>query len=687
MAFNPFEGGDLSAMAPSGPSVGAGGAMGTMAGPVPTPGLGSPATVPTTPLPGALSDMFGGSEPPKPPTPAIDRLKPGSDLHNTVRGKLDAMLRFSKGKMSNHYNRWNLNEQKVQAYTYLNDYEAVVNNLQQKGASPPEPFKVIVPYSYATLHAAATFIATVLLGRKPIFPLLATRGTQADASRYMETAIQSQLDASRAYETLWQGIWDSLNYGFGPARITWEERTGQAIRWTGGRRELMTSTTFAGNVVSAVDPYSFFPDPRVPIHQCNVRGDFMFSEMSISETVLKDMARGNQLSWVEEGIKWVKSGQRNQVVGDSNRRVRIGQGVSIENKPVNVTGFHLLAEGTVRLVPKEWGLGSEEDSALWKFSWFEGGQIMQAEPLGMIHNQHPYIAPEPTTFGHDFMSLSMSDMIGNFQDILSWLVSSRMENVRSSIQNSFAVDPARIDVGDIRSSAIGRIIRLKQTAMGMPVKDAIMQLMVQDVTMGHLSDMQNMRVLADTITGVNDNMRGIQTAGGRRSATEARIAMQNGGGRLSQHAVRISAQGYHPMVEQMISNTQQFMPDEMWAEVSGDEKQQSQLLTPDMLCGSFNYQVSDGTLPFDKMALVEVWKEIMMGVAQDPELRQQFDIGKIFGETAVLGGAKNIDAFRKQQQPPMQAGAMADPSQDPNLVPIGPAAPAGPLMLGSSFSG
>lgn len=420
----------------------------------------------------------------------------------------------------------------------------------------------------------------------------------------------------------------------------------------------------------------------MPIHQANVKGDFIFTEMRLSDTVLRDMEKQGSLKWVDQALK----GNRNRAneSEESKRRIRLGVGAEVLRNPTNVVGFSKLAEGTARVVPKDWGLGDGEESALWKFMWVEGGQIIQAEPLNMVHNQHPYVAPEPTSFGHDFMSLSMADMIGNFQDILSWLVSSRMENVRATIQNSFAIDPARVDLNDIRSSAIGRIIRLKQTAMGLPVKEAIMQIVVQDVTQGHMGDMQNMRILADTITGVNDNMRGIQTSGGRRSATEARIAMQNGGGRLSQHAVRISAQAYHPMAEQMISNIQQFMPDSMWIEVAGvDGQLSSQQFTPDMLCGSFNYQISDGTLPFDKQALVEVWKEILMGVAQDPELRQEFSLAEIFRYVADLGGAKNIDAMRRQQQQPqIVTGATADPASDPNLQALGPAMPTMPLAAG-----
>lgn len=639
------------------------------------PSSGSP------PQSDALATMRASvTDPAAPPVEsAIDKLGPESEKNKQVLSKLNAMFTFSQSKMKNHYSRWNLNELKVQAYVPMQDYDRIVDVCRNRNNLPPEPISVVVPYTYATLHAAATFMSSVLLGRKPVFPLMAVRGTMVDIARNMELALQSNLDASRGQEALWQHIWDSLIYSFSCNRNAWEERTGQAIRWIGGKREMTTETTFAGNVLSCIDPYRFFPDPRVPIHECNVKGDFIFTEMELSELVLKDMEAQGLLKWVKEGLQ--KAGRETfNNVKDSQRRIKIGgEGMEIAAGG-NVTAFRTLREGTVRLVPKDWGLGTSTNSELWKFTWLGTVQVLQAEPLGMVHGMHPYSATEPTSLGHDFMSLSMADMIGTFQDIISWLVTSRMENVRASINNQFVADPARVDVNDIRSSAIGRVIRLKQAAMGLPINDAIRQLIVQDVTQGHLADLQTMRVLADTITGVNDNLRGIQTAGGRRSATEARIAMQSGASRLSSLAIRVSSQSFQPMVLQMISNIQQFMPDEMWVETTGDDGQQiSSALSPDRLCGSFNFQISDGSLPYDKTAMVEVWKEIMFGIAQDPELRAGWDLNKIFEYTAELGGAKNISSFKKQQMAlPAPAGAMADPAAA-GMAPVGAAMPAGPI--------
>jgi hypothetical protein len=80
------------------------------------------------------------------------------------------------------------------------DYADQVKQFNNNRGAPPEPVKVIVPYMYATVHAAATFLASVLLGRRPIFPLMATGGTVAQKTSYMEQALQANIEASKGYE-------------------------------------------------------------------------------------------------------------------------------------------------------------------------------------------------------------------------------------------------------------------------------------------------------------------------------------------------------------------------------------------------------------------------------------------------------------------------------------------------------
>lgn len=638
--------------------------------------------------PSLAGDLIGGGNIAPPPMPttslaqerpfappepgAIDKLRPNSELHTKVITKLDAMLKFSEGEMKKHYYRWNFMESKVQAFIQGQDYQRLLESMEDSYL-PPEPIQVVVPYTYATLHAAATYISNVLLGRKPVFSLNAARGSAADQARLMEQALQYQLDESQGQEGLWQHVWDGLVYSFNAVGISWQEINGMQLRMQGGQRIMEEGLVFAGNKLEAHDPYRTYPDPRVPLHKCSQLGDFIFTSKDMSKTVLKDLENAGALKWIDAAC--YGQGQNEPAVVESRRRIRIGEPSTDWLRPNNVVGFHTIHEGTVRLVPKDWGLGDSTSSELWKFSWVKNKQIIQAEPLNMIHRQHPYAIQEPNSLGHDFMSLSLGEMITVFQDILSWQISSRMENVRAAINNTFVVDPSRVEINDIRQGPIGRLIRLKKSASGLPIDEAIKQLAITDVTGGHLADLQMTRLLADTTTGVNDNLRGIQTQGGRRSATEARMSMQAGASRLSQLAIRISSQSMSQMAKQMVMNTQQFMPNEMWIEISGDKGMESKLLTPDMLIGSFNHQITDGSLPMDKAAMVEVWKEILFGIARDPELRQRFDLAEIFKYTAELGGAKNIDSFERQTP---QLPQIANPGEEPDGQAIGSAVPSVP---------
>lgn len=629
---------------------------------------------------GSLLSLDSSQSMPSPeemsPDSVIDKLGPDTDLGKEVLKKLNAAFSYSAQAMQENHPRWNWQELRIQAYIKLPEYKDLMQQLSTNNGAAPEPIKIVVPYSYATIHAAATYIYSILVGRRPVFPILPTRGTVQEKAQYMEQAIQSNFEISKGYEALWQLIWDALTYNVGIVRIGWNEEYGKRLEVRNGERKMVEGLRFAGNRLIPVDPYHFFPDPRVPMHQVNQRGDFVFWLTHQSEMTLYDRDYDGQLKYVKQACERMKSkrdtGELGPVV-DSNRRARIGANNTLLRPAGDVSRFLPVREGTVRLVPKQWKFGNSERSELWKFT-FTQDVIMQAQPLGMAHDRHPVAVAEPTSFGHEFGGLSYADFIGPFQDMISWLVNSRMENVRTTINNQFVVDPGRVEMQDLRQPAPGKAIRLKQAAIGSDVNEAIKQLVTMDVTGGHFNDMEMLRKLGDSTTGINDNMRGILSQGGRRSATEARMAMQAGASRLSQLAIRISSQTMDDICNQMIINVQQFMPDEMWIELSGDEtlgpEGQSLLLKPDMIAGSFNYQISDGSLPYDKVAMLETWKEILVGIMQDPELRQRKDVVKIFDYIAVLGGAKNIKQFDKLQQPGFAPG---QPPQ--GAIPAGPALP------------
>ena len=67
--------------------------------------------------------------------------------------------------------------------------------------------------------------------------------------------------------------------------------------------------------------------------------------------------------------------------------------------------------------------------------------------------------------------------------------------------------------------------------------------------------------------------------------------------------------------------------------------------------------------------MLDVWKEIFLGVSQDPDLRVRFDLVKIFEYIAELGGAKNLENMKINVQA-VPDDVAAQQAQAGNTVPI-----------------
>ena len=184
-----------------------------------------------------------------------------------------------------------------------------------------------------------------------------------------------------------------------------------------------------------------------------------------------------------------------------------------------------------------------------------------------------------------------------------------------------------------------------------------------------MADLETFLQIGDVLSSVNDNIKGQQAEGGRKTATEVRIAGEQSSNRLGAHAKHISAYSLTDLTEIMCLDTQQFLSEEFYVQIVGQEGHEKPIrVSPEQLVGDFYFPVSDGTLPFDKVALFDLWKDIFGVVQQDPVLRQQYAVGRIFEFIAELGGAKNIQQFKLEPGSPEQIAEQAGAG---NLVPAG----------------
>lgn len=596
------------------------------------------------------------------PQVPIDLLKPGSELHGKVLKHVQDRLRMSERAMAKFYDRWRVNEKKVQAYIDLPDFEQQLKELTNSG-KPANPVSITVPYAFATIWTVVTYLIHTYCGRKPMFPVGSHQAEAVDAAQMMETVLQYNAEHIRLIRTFFQWFLDGEVYGCGVVRTLWEQEEKMRTVWVEGSpggavtpglpakkmRTRQKRVVFEGNNVMSVDPFMFFPDPRVPMVECNRRGEFVFWRTFEGKHTLKQAEAAGLLKWVDSAPQ-IKSSGTGESGGTSSRSLR-SQGEPSPGDPgrreYESMPFYQVDQGTVWIVPSELELGETDEQELWVFTILNGGQLAQAEPLDLDHGMHPVSVIEPYSFGYGFGQMGLADMLGPMQDLISWFVNSHIHNVRSVLNNQLVVDPSMIEMQDVKNPEPGKIIRLKRSAFGQDVRGAINQLEVRDITRSHVSDMHEVVRLGDSMAAVNDNLRGIVQSGGRKTATEVRTSGEAGASRLAAHARLVSAQGIVDLTEQMSLNIQQNLSMSFYLKIVGQEGMEKPIqIGPEMLVGDFYYPVSDGSLPIDKVALLDIWKEILFGVAGDPVLRGNYDLVRMFEWVAELGGARNISQFK-----------------------------------------
>lgn len=617
----------------------------------------------------------------------IDYLKPGTPEHDYVLQQLNARIRFSARHMQKFYPRWRMNELTLQAFVSLNDFDQMLKDANDRRGGSGVPVEINVPFAWATTNTIVTYLLHMFAGRKPIFQISSYRAEQVDRAKNMEMFLQFNADVIRFVRNIYFFLMDGETYGVAIMRNLWREDKKTRSVWTPPSPELIelgnafgqaaqptrtkqSYVSFQGNDVANIDPFMFFPDPRVPMQEVNEKGEFVFWRAFQGRHMLKrEEAKGN-VKWIDRIGRTPHRGYETES-SNSLRGMR-SLGASHPGDPTydasleqQISPNVQLDQGTVEIIPKDWGLGPGTEPEKWMFTVANEQTIIQAEPANLPHGKHPVVVAEPQSVGYSFGQLGSVDMLAPMQGLMSWFLNTHIYNVRAALNNMFVADPTKVEMQDFRQNTNGvRVIRLKNTAFGLSdPKNAIQQLQVADVTRGHIADFQLFGKLAADLTGATDNVRGQQDTGGRKTATEVRTASDAGTSRLAAKGSLYSSMGFTDLAEQQSYMVQEFLTEEFEFSVLGEQSKTGSLrVTPESVQGDFSFPVHDGSMPMDKLGMLEVWKEIFIAVKEDPELRMHYDIMGMFDWIAQLGGAQNIKSFKlnvvpqAQQQQALQSG-------------------------------
>lgn len=530
----------------------------------------------------------------------------------------------------------------------------------------PDYYTIYVPYSYATLLSAHTYWTSVFMGRNPVFQFTGRHGEPMMKVQSVEAIMDYQYQIGSWGPAMYQWFFDAPKYGYGVLWDYWDEEwvqtsivEEQAETFFGvelGKpkkiRRTVRSLGYQGNKVFNVHPAHFWPDWRVPLQRYQ-DGEFVARKIDMSwNSLVRGEAQGHYQN-VDVVKKFCRGGKRAessynggnwQELPDEDREF-ISDITAIDD----VEGFEMVID----LIPKDWQLGNSTYPEKWVFKVVHDKVVIEARPYGRYHNEFPASVLAMDFNAYTSYTHSMLDRLLPLNDAMTFLLNQHFFNVRSALGNNFLFDPSKVVEKDLRRAGTSKLIRLKPSAYGTDLRQAIQQLPITDVTRGNIPDMMELGEIIARASGVNDNIMGQVHSGGRKSATEIRTSSSFGVNRLKTMAEYWSASAVAPMALRLLSNTQQYYDQEMEFKIAGDLAQEAGTInvTPDILSGRFDFVAVDGTMPIDRYAQANLFREIIMNAGKMPMIAQKYDIGKMFGWMVQLAGLKNIKQFEVQTIP------------------------------------
>lgn len=609
-----------------------------------------------------------------------------SPEHRKLIKKIESRIKLAENEQQTRHENWRKAEDATLAYIPESEADSV-RRVAREDKGEPKYTTIQIPYTYAVLMSAHTYWTSVFFARSPIHQFSGRHGEGEQQVQAMEALIGYQAEVGGMVGPYYIWLYDAGKYGLGVLGTYWcreKLHYGQLVEMADpvtGKVGIYQTTQeidgYIGNKVYNVSPWDFLTDPRVPVKNFQ-NGEFCAARVRLGWShILQRKVAG----YYNDNVDKLKEHSTTDVgaTQSSSSLARPTFTKSLyedETEETKHPAGAVFWEFYVELIPKEWGVGNTNYPQKWCFTITEDlGLIVGASPLGQVHCKFPFDVLESEVEGYGSYTRGTPEILEPVQQTVDWLVNTHFFNVRQTLNNQFIVDPSKLVVKDMQRTGAGFIWRLRPEAYGSDLDKIFKQVPVADVTRGHMSDFQSMLGLGERITGVNDQIMGALSQGSnRKTATEVRTSTSFGVNRQKTITEYMSATGFSPHSQKLVQNSQQFYDVTAKLRRVGSFAEEAGLaflqVRPEDIQGFFDLVPVDGTLPVDRMAQANLWKEIMGGVRMmPPQVILSYDWGRIFAWVANLGGIKNIQQFRIKVVPDAQ---VAQDAAAGNVIPMRP---------------
>lgn len=608
-----------------------------------------------------------------------------SPQHARVKERLENRVRLGLRGRSQKEEQWRKAENQTLAYIPETEQDAGRRSARES-TGVPKYTTLQIPYTYALLMSAHTYWSSVFFARNPVHQFSGRHGEGEMQVQAMEALIGYQVDVGRFLVPYYVWLYDAGKYACGILGQYWEARKihyGELVELQGADGSVGTYQVtkelegYKGNCCYNVSPWDFVHDPRVQFKNFQ-KGEFCAVRVRLT---WNDIVRRRDAGYYNDNVDRLSDKTDQKQPSDGSSALQrpdftstFWEEMGKDGKRVRHPAQVVCWEVYVDLIPDEWGVGVTKFPQKWCFTITDDfNTIIGATPVGYAHGEFPFDVMECEVEGYGLYTRGIPEIMETTQNTMDWLLNVHFYNVRASLNNQFIVDPSKLVIKDVQNSGPGWIWRLRPEAYGTDIRTMFHQVQVQDVTKGHVSDIQVMMGLGERVLGVNDQIMGsLNNGGGRKTATEVRSTTGFGVNRLKTVTEWMSALGFQPHAQKLVQTSQQMYDGEQKFRRVGNFAMEAgeafMNVTPEAIAGQFDVVPVDGTLPIDRMAQANLWKEILIGSTRmPPQIQAGFDWNRIFAWSAQIAGLKNINNFRIQVLPDAQ---LAQQAQRGNVIPM-----------------
>lgn len=592
---------------------------------------------------------------------------PGKELHEFV--KTEMLKRATEGyrRISGRYESWREIDRTMTTYITTDDAERKVKDKDKR-----KPVSIVFPYSYTIMETVLTYMTLAFL-QDPVFRYEGNSPEDLLGAIMLEKVVQLQCNKSKIGLALHTMFRDSLMYGFGASTVRWEQNMGWRTMndpTYGRRREEVV--LYEGNKTYNIDPYYYIPDPNVSVDQPQ-RGEFVGFLERTNKTDLLTIEKTDQDMFNVKYLNNITPSRSQFGIESSARGDKTGLSrqfyYSQVMTPVDVLHMY------IKIIPKDWKLGTSEYPEKWLFSLVNDSILIKARPADFDHNMFPVVVAAPDYDGYSPAPSSRIEMINGLQVIADWLINSHVANVRKAINDMLVVDPFLVNIEDLKDPEPGKLIRMRRPGWGKGVKDAVQQLGITDITRSNLQDLSFIQNAMQKVGAADESLMGALRSGGPERLTMGEFQGTKAGSvsRLGKLAHIVSMQAMQDLGYMIASHTQQLMSQQTYVDMSGrwmdaltqifPNAKGRMKVNPEDILINYDITVRDGSIPGGNFS--DAYIDMFKTISQNQALLQVFDIGKLGTFVFQQMGAKNVEEFLRQQTPSEQQQQMPQQQAQP----------------------